>query len=297
MADKDNKKTRKQLLTKVDITEKLLKEIEDSDTLVFVTPAVRRYAENVPLENKEDILKYLKSRPPGITLNKRLKNYVVLFDEKHSMPAEEAHKKGFSLWRDRYRIELLFPEILAEYDKDKAHISKAGCSSCARRGRERHICSLIADIINKDPSRKLPEDMKEALQPILDTKLSHKIKRSSPPGTIVAFKDDGTPILNEPAQHRHKTLGWRPSCPDCVLKHLGQALILFQESESSEDYRIHRWIAVGHMAEAESELLSSFPEDARRLRKTRLAIMEDEDYKPDLTELMTQVEKKRVHHE
>lgn len=59
----------------------------------------------------------------------------------------------------------------------------------------------------------------------------------------------------------------REVCIDCVLKHLAQAEILM--TESLMGYPLHRWLAVGHMAEAEAEALGSWPGLAQRIRDER----------------------------
>lgn len=43
----------------------------------------------------------------------------------------------------------------------------------------------------------------------------------------------------------------REPCMVCVLKHLGQAHVLMDEAENG--YPLYKWLAVGHLAEAESE--------------------------------------------
>ena len=62
----------------------------------------------------------------------------------------------------------------------------------------------------------------------------------------------------------------RESCLHCVIKHLAQAIILNIESELG--YPLHRFLAAGHLAEAESESVNQFPELAHDIRKLRLAL-------------------------
>ncbi len=64
----------------------------------------------------------------------------------------------------------------------------------------------------------------------------------------------------------------RKTCLDCVRKHLAQALVLLDEAQLG--YPHHRWLAVGHLAEAESEALQEYPELAREIRKCRLIVMQ-----------------------
>lgn len=63
----------------------------------------------------------------------------------------------------------------------------------------------------------------------------------------------------------------RKSCLFCVSKHLSQAIVLTIESVMG--YPIHLWIAVGHLAEAESEACSKYPEFAKEIRDVRLSLM------------------------
>lgn len=59
----------------------------------------------------------------------------------------------------------------------------------------------------------------------------------------------------------------RPTCTDCALKHLAQASIL--EQESRQGYPTHIHYALGHMAEAEAELIQQYPKHAEMIRKER----------------------------
>lgn len=63
----------------------------------------------------------------------------------------------------------------------------------------------------------------------------------------------------------------RPSCLFCARKHLAQAEVLM--SEALKGYPRHAWLAVGHLAEAEDELLEKFPELAGTVRDHRLRYM------------------------
>jgi hypothetical protein len=63
----------------------------------------------------------------------------------------------------------------------------------------------------------------------------------------------------------------RKSCLFCVSKHLSQAIVL--TIESALGYPIHLWLAVGHLAEAESEACSKYPEFAKEIRDIRISLM------------------------
>lgn len=63
----------------------------------------------------------------------------------------------------------------------------------------------------------------------------------------------------------------RKSCLDCVRKHIAQASVLCDEAELG--YPHHRWLAVGHLAEAESESLKDHPALSHKIRECRLDLM------------------------
>jgi hypothetical protein len=63
----------------------------------------------------------------------------------------------------------------------------------------------------------------------------------------------------------------RHTCLDCVRKHLAQASVLMDEAALG--YPHHRWLAVGHMAEAESESLREQPQFSQEIRACRIEIM------------------------
>ena len=68
----------------------------------------------------------------------------------------------------------------------------------------------------------------------------------------------------------------RKTCLVCVRKHLTQALILLLESKKSEKYEWHRWLACGHMAEAEDECLQKYPGFASNIRQNRIKVEQNE---------------------
>ena len=79
----------------------------------------------------------------------------------------------------------------------------------------------------------------------------------------------------------------RVGCLDCVRKHLGQASVLMDEARLG--YPSHRWLAVGHMAEAESEMVEINAGLAHRIRDHRLAYIADEDYRVPILTLIEEV--------
>jgi len=81
----------------------------------------------------------------------------------------------------------------------------------------------------------------------------------------------------------------REVCLFCALKHLSQALILIQESR--QGYPLHRWLAVGHMAEASDELLDGYPELANHIRKVRVRYTDNSAFSPPLMEIIESLDR------
>jgi hypothetical protein len=75
----------------------------------------------------------------------------------------------------------------------------------------------------------------------------------------------------------------RESCLVCVRKHIAQAIILLTESKLGHSE--HKWLAIGHLAEAEAESVQMFPEFANKIRNERLKLIED-NYDVYLIELI-----------
>jgi len=81
----------------------------------------------------------------------------------------------------------------------------------------------------------------------------------------------------------------REFCARCGIKHLAQARVLMLER--MKGYPHHVWYAMGHMAEAEDEIIERMPEEARAVRDMRLAIEKSLEHKdvefcPDFGALM-----------
>lgn len=68
----------------------------------------------------------------------------------------------------------------------------------------------------------------------------------------------------------------RPYCFYCARKHIAQAEVLM--SEALNGYPLHKWLAVGHIAEAEHELLQHSQELVNEIREHRLEYMSDDKY-------------------
>ena len=79
----------------------------------------------------------------------------------------------------------------------------------------------------------------------------------------------------------------RTSCLDCARKHIGQAAVLIDESVLG--YPTHRWRAIGHLAEAESELTRDYLHMAMEVREHRIAYIGDERYDVPIDTLITKL--------
>ena len=76
----------------------------------------------------------------------------------------------------------------------------------------------------------------------------------------------------------------RLACIFCAIKHLSQAHVLLDESVMG--YPIHRALAMGHMAEAESELIREYLPMAIQIREERIKMQEQLEYHPDLMSML-----------
>lgn len=86
----------------------------------------------------------------------------------------------------------------------------------------------------------------------------------------------------------------RDPCMECCLKHLGQARAILKEV--CKGYKSHRWFAVGHLGEAEDEIVELFPDLARLIRDERIKLMEEEGYVVKFSELFIAVLRRYVAH-
>lgn len=80
----------------------------------------------------------------------------------------------------------------------------------------------------------------------------------------------------------------RPFCARCSIKHLGQSRALMLET--LKGYPLHCYYAIGHMSEAEDEIVALMPEEANAIRDERLKLEDGlrtgKPYTPDFPRLM-----------
>lgn len=81
----------------------------------------------------------------------------------------------------------------------------------------------------------------------------------------------------------------RNFCPRCAIKHLAQARVLLLETRKG--YPLHVWYAIGHMAEAEDEIISRMPDEALEIRNQRMLLEKDLHAPIDFDTLMISVAK------
>lgn len=79
--------------------------------------------------------------------------------------------------------------------------------------------------------------------------------------------------------HLLERMDARPSCLECVYKHIGSAMVLMSEVERG--YPEHKLLAIGHLSEAEEESQDQYPELASALREIRKEY-QSEGETPDL---------------
>ena len=81
----------------------------------------------------------------------------------------------------------------------------------------------------------------------------------------------------------------REFCPRCAIKHLAQARVLLREREKGYPHFV--WNAIGHMAEAEDEIVERMPTEALLIRNERTRLDKDLRASIDFKSLMYAVAK------
>ena len=79
----------------------------------------------------------------------------------------------------------------------------------------------------------------------------------------------------------------RESCRECACKHIAQARVLLLET--NKGYPEHYWFAMGHLAEAEDELVKDFPEETALVRAERLKLQENRGYDMPFADLINAI--------
>lgn len=86
----------------------------------------------------------------------------------------------------------------------------------------------------------------------------------------------------------------RDPCTRCAIKHVAAARVLMNEARLG--YPHHVYYAIGHLSEAEDEIVDIQPEDAALIRESRIKIQDSLDsgeqsklHIPDFKKLMSAV--------
>lgn len=85
----------------------------------------------------------------------------------------------------------------------------------------------------------------------------------------------------------------RESCFECCRKHIAQAHVL--ETESKLGYPLHRYLAIGHLAEAEDEIIEKDEQLAAYIRAKRKEYTEVDTPVPTLELLQMVDESEQVY--
>lgn len=282
------------VIKQVELTEEFIADVRADKIQIRIPP---RVAEDLSLKdgvNHADVL--AKLDPEKYAVVDRGGRFVVIPAarlaqiEKAAADIQDRHKHhkeptGASIWTKEEELLTIFPELTEEFKLAKERIDNGSCKGCAATGAANKLIGKVAGLHVKHPERQLSDELIQTLGPVFGRQIARLKYKDLPYGTTAKpAKVDGTHDVTSPVLHKHYTRGVRPSCLDCCRKHLGQAIVLLQESEFSE-YAHHFWLGLGHLAEAESESLSSYPGFAKQLRDIRLAMMADRDYLPAITEL------------
>jgi len=194
-----------------------------------------------------------------------------------------------ALWNSEAALLITFPELADEFTKAKERIDNGTCKGCSMNAATNKIIAAAAALHVKHPERTLSPELVQIMGAKFGRHVARLKYKDAPYGSYATPAAEGSHKLLTPKLHTHYTEGLRPTCLDCARKHLGHAVVLLQESEYPE-YANHFWLGLGHMGEAESETLSTYPAFAKQLRDVRLAMMADRDYLPNIMELFDDID-------
>jgi len=233
---------------------------EDNDLLAF-------------LENLDEADPYGLREQPAIG---GVKQYLIMGRDKELPFTEDGltKKQGKDeLARAMARQQLeayaeQYPWTRPHVDAGLARAERANCHSCVEKRLVQEIATMVQESEERgyDPAgpaypKALTEEEAQAVRP--------------------HYKPEESEESEGPTMW-----GAREPCPLCTAKHLAQAVVLLNESLLG--YPAYRWLAIGHMAEAESEAPSL--DMANRIRVIRLQAMDELELIPDFTELLEELD-------
>ena len=285
-------------MKKIVMTDGIKKSIISGERKVYIEGEVRRNNRSIDFSETKRLVSFIEATDTiNILVEKKgrlifMSRLTYVKTTGDNIPTFVKHKTptvSNTLWGQEEELLNLFPSIETVYKKELEHINKSSCTSCAANKAKSRVIDRIVEAYVSSPV-DIPDNIKRLIDPDFSMRLARRLMSGKAPATAYAVPDgEGGHVIKIPPKHTHGSQGWRPSCLDCVSKHMAQALVLFQESEI-EEYSIHRQIAIGHMAEAESESATTQPQLSADIRALRLTIMEDKNYKPDLVDVLKQIE-------
>lgn len=278
----------------VNPTKAFQKRFKDGKFKLIVPPMAAKRYPDIDFNDKKALEELLKALPEELVIVPKNDDYVItlksILDGINTKPVDPPKSKSQEFWESGDKIMEVFPEIRNTFNEAKTYIDSAGCTGCAKNSRTTRVLTDLARLHINHPERVIDAELMSILGASFGRIVSRFKYKNSPEGTIaVPAIAPGTHKLMTPMLHSHHTQGIRPSCMDCCRKHVAQAMVLFQEAEQPE-YRQHHWLAIGHLAEAESECVGSYPDFADVIRDYRLAMMADRNYKPNLMELFDRID-------
>ena len=224
---------------------------------------------------------------------------------------------GRMIWDHAAEFLHAYPELKNKMAEVQAVIDKQKCKGCALNSRTKPLAETLLALPPKED-----RDFSK-LSAILSESALTRLRTGQPlPLDGIKMAPDKNakqllPLRAEPLAEPHK-LVWikpgekelmggqvapgpgapkgiveklhtamRPACFDCCRKHLAQAIVLL--TESKQGYPAHRWLSVGHLAEAAEEIMEKDVGMADSIRAERLAVMSRPDYMPQLLDLIDRV--------
>ena len=166
------------------------------------------------------------------------------------------------LWQIPDEFAKVYPELAPRYKELKTRLDAPGCAQCVRNSLTHQLLQEVdkASVTPRDytPFKAFPE--------LID------LLRKRAPSSSLAYSQKGP----------------RPTCLNCVRKHIGQAVVLM--GESLQGYPAHRWLAVGHLGEAGEECVERYPKLAEEIRTVRNKTTDDLTFIPNLMDLFDKID-------
>lgn len=265
-------------------------------------------------KTREELIQEMIGEEPYELLETSENNFMIRACNRHAA-LRKIHRSALEeTFRQPEKLLRVAPELRSAVEAARKEVETAACSKCRRMRLARDIMKQLmaldlsgrnlqpleelygADFVQTLSAEPVSGSMSavklEGLQPpdFIRKQLSERVKRDFPELLARAAAEDARafnlpegfkdsrPVTgdNRPAPERAP----RPGCYDCVRKHLAQAVVLL--GESCMGYPEHRWLAVGHLAEASEEILEFSQQFAADIRAERLALMADKNYMPQL---------------